>query len=68
MLKVPYEVYMKSVDVYLADDEKRTQFEAEINAIRAKNVTKNTELTREQVMTAVDFLNGYKFDMIMTLC
>lgn len=61
-LKVPQDVYVKSLQSYMMDHDKRKLYEEETEAIRQAYVTKKPkDLTKAQVLDSVERLEKAKY-------
>ena len=60
-LKVTKEQVQKSYKAYLMDFEKRTTYEEEMDSVRGKR--EPVELSKDQVMEAVKFMEKAKYDV-----
>jgi len=62
-LKVPEKVYVKSMQTYLMQPDKRKQYEEETEKARTKHIEKKPrEMTREQVFECAQLIEKFKFD------
>ena len=64
-LKVSKEACQKSYKLYLMDFEKRTTYEEEMDTVR--DTRKETELSKKQVLEAVEIMEKAKFDVQMRM-
>lgn len=64
-LKVTKEACQKSYKLYLMDFEKRTTYEEEMDTVR--DARKETELSKKQVLEAVEIMEKAKFDVQMRM-
>jgi len=65
---VPKEVFEKTMNTYLMDPTKRTQYEDEMQKIKDNmNDREYAELTREQVITSVKHLEEHKLKAQMKM-